>query len=162
MTYETWDFENDVIETKSSLLFPKNTAQNYMGSAYAVETSQGIFYQKPRSSFGMKYDLMLVNSSGESVYEKDIVVVASDMNYTCIIVHLEETGEYILIDTRGIFYLLGMSIEKTAPAMYSMYFDRSSGFYSVGDRNNTKWIIRAVSKKKQFQIMMDSAEDWQS
>ena len=157
MTYKTWDFENDVIETKEELLLPPKTAEKYMGSAYAVETKIGIFYQKPDNEG--TFDLIFIDNSGEHIYEKNIVVVASDMNYTCIVVHFEESGEYVLIDTRGEFFLLEIAYEKSNPAMYSMRFDRKTGFYSIGNKITTRWMIRGISKKKQFQRMMDFVAD---
>lgn len=157
MKYEAWDFENNVVETKRPLMFPAKTAENYMGSAYAVETEKGIFYQKMRPDG--KFNLMLVDKQGERIFEEDIVVVASDIKYTCIIVHYERTGEFILIDTRGDLFLLEVNIERTNPAMYSMRLDRKTGFYNVGFKEDIRWLIRAVDKKKQFLNAMNSAAD---
>ena len=155
MQYESWNFENDAIDTKQQRLFPENTARGYMGTAYAVETKIGIFYQKPRDDG--KFNLMLVDGAGERVFIEDVAVVSSDMKYTCIIVHCNNTGEYFLIDTRGIFFLLEVCKDKPEIAAYDMRLDRKSGYYNVGTRDKIRWMIRSVSKKKQFMVMMESA-----
>ena len=155
MRYETWDFENDFIVTNAPLMFPKKTAQDYMGSAYAVETTKGIFYQKLRPDG--EFNLMLVNRRGEKSFIEDLVVVASDMKYTCIIVHCQKSGEYYLIDTRGVLFLLEVSKDKVALAAYNMVFDRSSGFYEVKNKAKVRWMLRGVSKQKQFEKMLRSA-----
>lgn len=155
MQYEAWDFENDCVDTKQKLLFPPKTAQNYMGTAYAVETAVGIFYQKMRPDG--KFNLMHIGASGEQLLMEDVTVVASDMKYTCIIVYLAKTCEFVLIDTRGVFYILEVNKESVAPAMFSMRMDRKTGFYEVGPRNSCRWMIRGISKKKQFENMMKFA-----
>lgn len=155
MQYENWNFENDLIVTNASLMFPKNTARNYMGTAYAVETENGVFYQKLREDGN--FNLMLVDQHGENVFVEDVVVVASDMKYTCIIVHLVKSGEYYLIDTRGIFFLLEVTKDNVGPAAYRMTLNRNTGFYEVGTKNHVRWILRGISKQKQFSIMMESA-----
>ena len=155
MRYEAWDFENDCVDTKQKLMFPSKTAQNYMGTAYAVETSIGIFYQKMRPDG--KFDLIHIGANGEQLFMEDVTVVASDMKYTCIIVYFIKTCEFVLIDTRGVFYIIEVNKESVAPAMYSMRLDRKTGFYEVGPRNACRWMIRGISKKKQFESMMKFA-----
>ena len=155
MEYGVWDFENDIVVTKGKLLLPEKTALNYMGSAYAVETEVGIFYQKMCKDG--RFDLHLVDQNGDNVYEEDIVVVASNLKYTCIVVHFERTGEYYLIDVRGKFFLLEVSNESLLPAQYDMKLDKATGFYLIGPRYSTRWMVRAVDKRKQFTRMLDSS-----
>lgn len=159
MQYENWNFENDLVITDELLMFPKNTARKFMGTAYAVETTKGIFYQKPQEDGSC--NLMHVDEAGERVFIENAIVVASDMNYTCIIVHCEDSGEFYLVDTRGIFFLLEVAMDKLGPAAYKMTLDRGTGFYDVGTDGNVRWMLRGVSKEKQFSVMMESAPSYE-
>lgn len=157
MQYENWDFENDIIVTDRKNPFANDDWVIQSGGAYIVETEVGTFYQKMRADGN--FDLIHRMLNMEQVCIENIVVVASNLKKTCIIVYCAETGEYILIDTRGVFYLLEVKKERITPTpcIYDMQMDRKSGYYYVGPRNQMRWMIRAVSKQKQFMVMIESA-----
>ena len=185
MELKQWDFEADMIVLDCPTLFDETekTAKQYMGSAYAVNTATGIYYQHPREFGDLYFDLICVDREGAHVCMEEMVVVASNMNYTAMIIHEKQSGNNYLLDTRGVLYFLDSKIEDMDPAQYRFKFDKKTGFYSIAREktwhlaiekfddlddarewfeaggDDVRWMLRGKSKKEMFMFMLDSAAD---
>lgn len=158
MQYENWDFENDMVVTDRKNPYSDGSHAIPSGGAYIVETEVGTFYQKMRPDGS--FDLVHRMQGMEQVCLENIVVVTSNLKKTCIIVYCGDTGENILIDTRGVFYLLEIKKERLMPnpCSYGMTLDRKSGYYHIGGPSREpRWMIRAVNKQRQLMVMIESA-----
>lgn len=162
MEFKTWNFENDTVDTKQKPLFSaaEKHASGYTGAAYGLDSAKGIFFQQASETCPEEFDLVQIDKEGESIVMENIAVIASNLKYSAMIVHVINTGENYLLDTRGIFFFLDISETKDDEnCLYGFFLDRKTGYYNVKDHQNVRWLLRGVSKKKMFVAMIESTPD---
>lgn len=157
MEFKNWDFENDIVTVDRTPFFSSNEdiVSRYIRNVYAVNTEKGIFYQKLEDNGTL--NLIFVDHTGAYLCMEDIEVIGADLNNTAMIVHVRESGENYLVDTRGIFYLLDVNKSEVLSEWYSFKLNRKTGFYQVGNRTTDRWLLRGISKKEIFNLMIKSA-----
>lgn len=160
MTIQVWDHENDCLVLDRPSLF--RSGEEYTarpcGVAYCVKAENGSFYQVEHR-FRMRYSLMFYDGKKETMIMDNIIVVASDLNCTFMMIYEVETGYLYIIDTRGIIYGVGTMEPKLSLGLceFRVNINKQTGFYDIGTKGKPLISIRYMDKMKSLMLYMETA-----